>query len=102
VRAIALALEALRKVDRYGVRSGSQYAGFKALPPGDFAAAMTPELAAATEMMIQGALQQWLAELVQVEAVKVQSIDSTLHILVRYIVRRTQERRTSEFRRAMS
>lgn len=46
VRAIALALEALRKIDRYGVRSGSQYAGFKALPPGDFAVEMTPELAA--------------------------------------------------------
>lgn len=46
VRAIALALEALRKVDRYGVRSGSQYAGFKALPAGDFTATMTPELAA--------------------------------------------------------
>jgi hypothetical protein len=46
VRAVALALEALRKIDRYGVRSGSQYAGFKALPPGDFAAVMSPELAA--------------------------------------------------------
>lgn len=34
VRAIALALEALRKVDRYGVRSGRQYEGFKALPGG--------------------------------------------------------------------
>jgi hypothetical protein len=32
LRAIALALEALRKVDRYGVRSGRQYEGFKALP----------------------------------------------------------------------
>jgi hypothetical protein len=33
VRAIALALEALRKVDRYGVTSGGQqYAGFKAIP----------------------------------------------------------------------
>lgn len=32
VRAIALALEALRKVDRYGVRSGSQYEGYKKLP----------------------------------------------------------------------
>lgn len=32
VRAIALAMEALRKVDRYGVRRGAQYAGFKALP----------------------------------------------------------------------
>ena len=46
VRAIALALEALRKVDRYGVRAGSQYAGFKALPAGDFTVEMTPELAA--------------------------------------------------------
>lgn len=34
VRAIALALEALRKVDRYGVRTGRQYEGFKALPGG--------------------------------------------------------------------
>lgn len=34
LRAIALALEALRKVDRYGVtRKGEQYQGFKALPP---------------------------------------------------------------------
>lgn len=34
LRAIALALEALRKVDRYGVtKSGEQYAGWKALPP---------------------------------------------------------------------
>lgn len=36
VRAIALGLEALRKVDRYGITRGrSQYAGFKALPSGD-------------------------------------------------------------------
>jgi hypothetical protein len=35
VRAIALALEALRKIDRYGVTSsGEQYMGFKQLPPG--------------------------------------------------------------------
>lgn len=36
LRAIALGLEALRKVERYGItRRGEQYAGFKALPPGD-------------------------------------------------------------------
>ena len=35
VRAVALALEALRKVDRYGVTSrGEQYAGWKTLPAG--------------------------------------------------------------------
>lgn len=36
VRAIALGLEALRAVDRHGItRRGEQYAGFRALPPGD-------------------------------------------------------------------
>lgn len=36
LRAIALGLEALRKVDRYGITRGdAQYAGFKALPAGD-------------------------------------------------------------------
>jgi hypothetical protein len=35
LRAIALGLEALRKVDRYGItKRGEQYAGFKALPSG--------------------------------------------------------------------
>lgn len=34
VDAIARALEALRMVDRYGVTSGQQYEGFKALPSG--------------------------------------------------------------------
>lgn len=35
VRAVALGLEALRKVDRYGItKRGEQYAGWKALPAG--------------------------------------------------------------------
>lgn len=35
LRAITLGLEALRKVDRYGItKRGEQYQGFKALPPG--------------------------------------------------------------------
>jgi hypothetical protein len=49
VRAIALALEALRKIDRYGVTSsGEQYQGFKQLPSGapPAAAKMTPREAA--------------------------------------------------------
>ena len=49
VRAIALGLEALRKVDRYGITQASeQYKGFGALPPGTPmpAAAMTVEEAA--------------------------------------------------------
>ena len=42
LRAIAMALEALRAVDRYGVtRRGEQYTGWKALPPGG---AITPTM----------------------------------------------------------
>jgi len=41
LRAIALGLEALRKVDRYGMTSrGEQYAGWKALPSGSVEEAM--------------------------------------------------------------
>lgn len=47
VRAVALALEALRKVDRYGITTGSQYSGYKALPAADLGVnGLTPELAA--------------------------------------------------------
>lgn len=48
VRAIALALEALRKVDRYGVtRHGEQYTGWKAIGSGiPLGAAMTADEAA--------------------------------------------------------
>lgn len=48
LRAIALGLEALRKVDRYGItKRGEQYAGFKALPSGG----ATPMPAAAAEQI---------------------------------------------------
>ena len=41
LRAVALGLEALRKVDRYGItKRGEQYQGFKALPAGQGAIAM--------------------------------------------------------------
>lgn len=54
-------------------------------------------LAAATQSTVQGALQQWLGELIQVEAVNVQSEDATLRVLVQYIVRRTQQRQVAQF-----
>ncbi len=57
------------------------------------------ELAAATQFLVQGALQQWLGELIQVEAVQVESEDSTLRITVQYLIRRNQQRRVAEFAR---
>ena len=60
-------------------------------------AANSPELAAATQLMVQGALQQWLGELIQVEAVEVTAEEATLQVQVRYLIRRTQQRRLAEF-----
>jgi hypothetical protein len=48
-------------------------------------------------MTVQGALQQWLGDLIQVEAVEVHSEDSTLRVLVQYIVRRNQQRQQAQF-----
>lgn len=56
-------------------------------------------LAAATQMTVQGALQQWLGELILLEAVEVENQDSTLRVEVQYIIRRTQERKTAQFLR---
>ena len=56
-------------------------------------------LAAAAQFTIQGALQQWLGDLIVVEAVEVESEDSTLRIRVQYVVRRTQRREVAQFER---
>lgn len=62
VRAIALGLEALRAVDRYGVtKRGEQYAGWKQLPAGgwtDEAVKRGRELIAAVDGDVRRALKQ--------------------------------------------
>lgn len=57
------------------------------------------ELASATQFLVQGQLQQWLGELIQVEAVKVESLDSALNVTVQYRIRRTQELQLAQFSR---
>src|ERR671910_1800105 len=54
-------------------------------------------LASATQLTVQGALQQWLGELILVEAVDVENDDAAMRVQVRYVVHRTQERRVEEF-----
>lgn len=57
-------------------------------------------LAATTQFVVQSALQQWLGELIEVEGVQVENLDSTLSVSIQYVVRRTQERQTAAFSRA--
>lgn len=54
--------------------------------------AASPEVATASQYLVQSSLQQWLADLITVEAVEVEAQDSALLISVQYVVRRSQVR----------
>ena len=57
------------------------------------------ELATATQFMVQGALQQYLSDLIQVQNVKVESEAATLQVTVEYIVLRNQQKQVARFSR---
>lgn len=59
----------------------------------------SPELAATTQFLIQGALQQWLGHLIVVESVAAESIDGELRVMIVFVKRRTGERGQAEFTR---
>ena len=58
------------------------------------------EMAAAVQFLVQGSLQQWLGNLIEVNNVEVQNPDSSIRIKVAYTVRRTQENKIAEFKRS--
>jgi len=61
----------------------------------------SPEMASTVQMLIQGALQQWLSDRLRVEAVEVQADDATLRVLVQYTLVRSLERKTAAFQRSI-
>lgn len=74
------------RVNRPGFGAGLQQLVF---------AGNSPELAATVQFMVQGGLQQYLSDLIEVNTVEVNAIESRLDVRVDYIVRRTQQRRTT-------
>jgi len=56
------------------------------------------ELAAATQLQVHGALQQWLGDVIEVQEVNVETTDSQLIVSLVYLVRETLQRRLAEFR----
>ncbi len=57
------------------------------------------ELAAATQFIVQGSLQQWLGDVIAVEGVQVEAFESQLRVAVQYVVKRTGQRQLAEFAR---
>jgi phage baseplate assembly protein W len=60
---------------------------------------LSNELVAATQVLIQGALQQWLGDLIIVSSVESSADDSTLQIRVAYTIRETQRSKVVQFTR---
>ena len=76
------------RVNRPGFGSGLQQLVF---------APNSPELAAAVQFLVQGALQQYLADVIDVERVQVDAIDASLQVEITYALRRTGELQVQRF-----
>lgn len=61
----------------------------------------SPELAATTQMLAQSSLQQWLGNLIVIESVEIEAVESALHVEVIYVVRRTEEQQRVVFKRGI-
>ena len=57
----------------------------------------SPELAAALQFTTQAALQRYLGDLIDLRTLEVTSVDSTLNVVVKYVVKRTGDVRTENF-----
>lgn len=59
-------------------------------------------VAAATQGTVQAALNRWLGDILQVDAVQVQAQESTLEVVVRYRLRSDGEPRVERFTREVT
>jgi uncharacterized protein len=62
------------------------------------------ELVAATQFLLQGALEQWLGNEIQVEVIEATTMSSlsegdSVQVIVQYLVRQTQQRQVVQFTR---
>ncbi|HSQ23347.1 MAG TPA: GPW/gp25 family protein [Pyrinomonadaceae bacterium] len=61
----------------------------------------SPELAATLQFTMQAAIQRWLGDVLELNSLEVQSVDSTLTIDIKYLVRHTNETQTVQFSRTV-
>ena len=64
-------------------------------------AGLDPDVAASTQLLVQGALQQWLGDRITVEAVEVTAVESRLDVVVRYRRRVSGQPRVERFTQAV-
>jgi phage baseplate assembly protein W len=55
------------------------------------------ELAAALQFAVQAGLQRWLGDVIELQSLEVGTEDSTLRVVVRYVVRKSGEQQMDTF-----
>jgi phage baseplate assembly protein W len=60
----------------------------------------SPELAAALQFTVQSGLQQWLGDVIDVDAVEATAEEATLRVCISYRIKRSGEQRTESFERS--
>jgi phage baseplate assembly protein W len=61
----------------------------------------SPELAAALQFALQASLQRWLGDVIDVDALEVESEDATLRVALTYTLRATGDTRSERFERSV-
>src|SRR5580704_975507 len=60
----------------------------------------SPELASALQFTMQAALQRYLGDLIDLQSLEVTAQDSTLNVMVQYVIKATGDARTENFVRS--
>ncbi|MDD5267111.1 MAG: GPW/gp25 family protein [Methylococcales bacterium] len=61
----------------------------------------SPELAATVQFTLQAAIQRWLGDIIELRALDVQAVDSTISVNMAYAIRRTGLEQTASFSRSI-
>jgi phage baseplate assembly protein W len=61
----------------------------------------SPELAATLQFTLQSAIQRWLSDVIELRALDVAAVDSTLTVSMQYLIRRTDEVQSATFSRSV-
>lgn len=59
----------------------------------------SPELAATVQFTLQAAVQHWLGDLIDLQDLQVEAVDSALTIDLKYLIRRTNEQQATTLTR---
>ena len=60
-------------------------------------APLSGDLTTTTQVLVNGSLQQWLGDLIAVQSVAVTAQESTLQIVVTYVIKQTQQQQVATF-----